>query len=118
VEERRARTLLLSDARGGDRFLRVTWHPVSSTLVFSHWTGTVCTASTPVKLPEASKIVDIVVSSLRDVAEAAASPVAPGGPRSVDRLVDRLLKRARPPLAAVLRLPQRLTARQPGERSG
>ncbi|HUC15557.1 MAG TPA: hypothetical protein VMS00_13990, partial [Acidimicrobiales bacterium] len=96
------------------RFLRVTWHPVSSTLVFSHWTGTVCTASTPVKLPEASKIVDMVVSSLRDVAQVAASPVAPGTPR----LLDRLLKRARPPLAAVLRLPQRLATRQPGERSG
>ncbi len=114
MEEKRTRTLTLSDARGGDRFLRVTWHPVSSTLVFSHWTGSVCTASTPVKLPEASKIVDIVVSSLRDVAEAAPAPVAPSG----TRLVDRLLKRARAPLAAVLRLPQRLAARQPGERSG
>lgn len=110
----RARTLILSDARGGDRFLRVTWHPASSTLVFSHWTGTVCTASTPVKLPEASKIVDIVVSALRDVAEGASAPVARGGPR----LMDRLLKRARPTLAAVLRLPQRLTERGPGERSG
>ncbi len=73
-----------------------------------------CTASTPVKLPEASKIVDIVVSSLRDVAEA----VSAAAPTTRPRLVDRLLKRARPPLAAVLRLPQRLAARQPGERSG
>jgi hypothetical protein len=115
VEEKRTRSLMLSDARGGDRFLRVTWHPASSTIVFSHWTGTVCTASTPVKLPEASKIVDIVVSSLRDVAEAAAlAPAAPAG----TRLLDRLLRRARPSLAAVLRLPQRLAAREPGERSG
>jgi hypothetical protein len=82
--------------------------------VFSHWTGTVCTASTPVKLPEASKIVDLVVSSLRDVAETVSAPVAPSGPR----LLDRLLKRARPHLGAVLRLPQRLAAREPGERSG
>jgi hypothetical protein len=108
---------MLSDARGGDRFLRVTWHPASSTLVFSHWTGTVCTASTPVKLPEASKIVDIVVGSLRDVAEAASAPVAPVAPGS-PRLMDRLLRRARPTLAAVLRLPQRFTQREPGERSG
>ncbi len=114
MEEKRGRSLTLTDARGGDRFLRVTWHPGSSTLVFSHWTGTVCTASTPVKLPEASKIVDLVVSSLRDVAEAVPTPVAPSGPR----LLDRLLKRARPPLAAVFRLPQRLAARQPEERSG
>ena len=114
MEEKRARSVMLSDARGGDRFLRVTWHPVSSTLVFSHWTGAVCTASTPVKLPEASKIVDIVVSSLRDVAEAASAPA----PTSRPRLVDRLLKRARPHLAAVLRLPQRLAPRQPEERSG
>jgi len=114
VEEKRARSLVLTDAHGGDRFLRVTWHPASSTIVFSHWTGTVCTASTPVKLPEASKIVDLVVSSLRDVAEAVPAPVAPSAPR----LLDRLLKRARPPLAAVLRLPQRLADREPGERSG
>ena len=114
MEEKRGRSLTLTDACGGDRFLRVTWHPGSSTLVFSHWTGTVCTASTPVKLPEASKIVDLVVSSLRDVAEAVPTPVAPSGPR----LLDRLLKRARPPLAAVFRLPQRLAARQPEERSG
>jgi hypothetical protein len=113
VEEKRSRSLMLSDARGGDRFLRVTWHPVSSTLVFSHWTGPVCTASTPVKLPEASKIVDLVVSSLREVAEAVSAPAPAGRPR----LLDRLLKRARPPLAAVLRLPPRLAARQPGERS-
>jgi hypothetical protein len=114
VEQERARTLTLSDARGGDRFLRVTWHPASSTIVFSHWTGTVCTASTPVKLPEASKIVDLVVGSLRDVAEAVPAPLAPSAPR----LLDRFLKRARPPLAAVLRLPQRLADREPRERSG
>jgi hypothetical protein len=117
VEETRARTLLLNDARGNDRFLRVTWHPASSVLVFSHWTGTVCTASTPVKLPEASKIVDIVVRALRDAAErTVAEPlsVASGGPG----LVDRLLKGVRPSMAAVVRLSERLTSRQPGERSG
>ena len=114
MEEKRGRSLMLTDARGGDRLLRVTWHPASSTIVFSHWTGTVCTASPPVKLPEASKIVDLVVSSLRDVVEAVPAPVAQTAPR----LLDRLLKRAGPSLAAVLRLPQRVTTREPGERSG
>jgi hypothetical protein len=52
------------------------------------------------------------------VAEAAAAAASPPAAPGSSRLMDRLLKRARPPLAAVMRLPQRLSARQPGERSG
>jgi hypothetical protein len=52
VDEVRTRTLTLPDGRGGDRFLRVTWHPTTATVVFSHWTGSLCTASTPMSLAE------------------------------------------------------------------
>jgi hypothetical protein len=65
VEEVRARTLVLADSRGGDRFLRVTWHPATSTVVFSHWTGSICTASTPVSLAEASRVIELLVGALR-----------------------------------------------------
>jgi hypothetical protein len=66
VEEIRTRTLILPDIRGEDRVLRITWHPASSTVVFSHWTGSVCTASTPVSLSEASRLIDLLVGALRD----------------------------------------------------
>jgi hypothetical protein len=68
VEEGCTRTVLLGDARDTERHLRVTWHPDSSTVVFSHWNGPVCAASTPVELDEASRLVDLLVGALRDAA--------------------------------------------------
>ncbi len=62
MEEGRARTVLLSDARDPDRYLRVTWHPDSGTVVFSHWHGAVCAASTPVSLSEASRLADVLAA--------------------------------------------------------
>ena len=71
VEEGRTRTVLLGDARDDQRYLRVTWHPDSSTVVFSHWNGPVCAASTPVQLTDASRLVELLVGALRDAATAA-----------------------------------------------
>ena len=65
VEEGRTRTVLLGDARDDQRYLRVTWHPDSSTVVFSHWNGPVCAASTPVELTDASRLVELLVGALR-----------------------------------------------------
>ena len=62
---------MLADGRGGDRFLRITWHPSTSTVVFSHWTGSICTASTPVSLPEASRVIELLVGALRGLANEA-----------------------------------------------
>jgi hypothetical protein len=69
VEVLRTRTVVLPDSRGGEQFLRVTWHPASSTIVFSHWNGTLCTASTPLRLTDATRLIDLLVGALRDVAE-------------------------------------------------
>jgi hypothetical protein len=69
VEASKTRTVVLGDVRGGDRFLRVTWHPGFSTIVFSHWSGSVCTASTPVRLAEASRVIELLVGALPDLAE-------------------------------------------------
>ena len=105
VEEARTRSLVLSDARGFDRCLRVTWHPASSTVVFSHWSGSVCTASTPVRLPEASKLIDLLVDALRQVAELAHTSrpdQRQGHP------LDRMRHWLRPGLGAVRRLPRQL----------
>ena len=74
VEEIRTRTLALPDIRGEDRFLRISWHPSSSTVVFSHWVGSVCIASTPVSLPDASRVIDLLVGALRGVVSAPRRP--------------------------------------------
>lgn len=65
MEEREGRTIVLGDARGDGHRLRVTWHPGTSVFVFSHWAGPVCTASTRVRLDEATEVVGLVVEALR-----------------------------------------------------
>lgn len=64
MEEGSARTVLLGDGRGEDRYLRVTWHPDSETFVFSHWNGPVCAASTPVRLSDASRLLELLSAAL------------------------------------------------------
>jgi hypothetical protein len=41
VAEMLPNCVILADVRGGDQYLRTTWHPDSSTIVFSHWNGDV-----------------------------------------------------------------------------
>lgn len=83
MEEGRTRTVLLGDARDTERYLRVTWHPDSSTVVFSHWNGPVCAASTPVELADASRLVELLVGALRDAA----------APRADDTTITKLPRR-------------------------
>ena len=61
--------VFLPDARGGDLYLRATWHPQSATVVFSHWDGEVCVASTPVALSDSTKVIDLLVRALSEVAD-------------------------------------------------
>jgi hypothetical protein len=89
VEEGRTRTVLLGGARDDERYLRVTWHPDSETVVFSHWHGPVCAASTPVELHEASLLVDLLVEALRDAA----------GGRDDDTTIMRMPRRSAGPSA-------------------
>lgn len=106
MEEPKVRTLVLPDSRGGDRILRVTWHPATSTVVFSHWTGSVCTASTPVSLVEASKVIELLAGALRGLAHEALTAQTSVRP---DRgAVPGLLRRLRRGPAAVSELPRRL----------
>lgn len=65
--------VVVADKRGASRYLRVTWHPRSATVVFSHWEGTVCTASTPVHLAGAAQVAGVLVRAL---ASAVAVPPA------------------------------------------
>ena len=57
--------MLLGDTRDPDRYLQVTWHPDTATVVFSHWNGAVCAASTPVDAADIPELVDLLVAALR-----------------------------------------------------
>ncbi len=90
---------MLPDSRGAERHLRVTWHPATETVVFSHWTGPVCTASTPVHLADASRVIELLVGALRTSAGDSTAD------RQSDRIgtgaLQRLLDRFRPDPASI-----------------
>jgi hypothetical protein len=102
----------LPDVRGGDQYLRATWHPESATIVFSHWNGEVCTASTPVALSDCTQLIDLQVRSLSQMASRQVSPAAPEIPPG---LVERLRARLRPKLGDVI---DATASFLPGGRSG
>ena len=91
--------MFLTDVRGNNAYLRTTWHPDSATIVFSHWDGEVCVASTPVALTDCTKLIDLMVRSLSAVAERRLPEAEPSRPRT---LVGRIRDRLRPRLAEVI----------------
>jgi hypothetical protein len=99
VAETPPNRVFLTDVRGNDLYLRATWHPESSTIVFSHWNGEVCVASTPVALTDCADLIGLMVRSLAAVAERRLPVIEPPRPPSV---VDRLKGRLRPRLAEVI----------------
>ncbi len=117
VEESRTRTVVIGDVRGNERYLRVTWHPGTGTLVFSHWNGAVCSASTPVHLGDATKVIDLVVRALRETVER--QPSVPDRAPGRDWL-EKFRRVARPSVARVLALgrPGASPAGEPTERVG
>lgn len=54
------------DARGGDRSLRVTWHPESAVVVFSLWRGRTCVGSFRLPVEDAPALVEILRSSISE----------------------------------------------------
>jgi hypothetical protein len=91
--------VFLTDVRGNDLYLRATWHPDSNTIVFSHWNGQICTASTPVALTDCPKLIDLMVRSLSAVADRSLPLAKQPAPQSV---IERLKDRLRPKLAEVI----------------
>ena len=109
MEEGFSRRLFLPDVRGEERYLRVTWHRDSSTIVFSHWRGDVCVASTPISLNDASRLIGLVVGALKEAAypTKTESQRQPTEPTIARGLLGFLRRRLRPQLAQVVRLPDR-----------
>lgn len=99
VAETPPNRVFLSDVRGNDLYLRATWHPESSTIVFSHWNGEVCVASTPVALTDCTELIGLMVRSLSAVAERRLPVIE--APRQ-RRVFERLKGRLRPKLADVI----------------
>lgn len=61
------------DARGGDRALRVSWHPEHGIVVLSVWRGSTCAATMQVETAEVPHLVDVLVRGL--AASSAPEPV-------------------------------------------
>jgi hypothetical protein len=106
VEEGKTRTVAIGDARGNERWLRVTWHPDTQTVVFSHWNGEVCSASTRVHLCDATKVIDLVLRALRDAVD---RPTNASNPAQIPRRdwLEKLRRAARPQMAKVMALRHR-----------
>jgi hypothetical protein len=100
VAEAPPNRVFLADVRGGDQYLRATWHAESATIVFSHWNGEVCMASTPVALTDCTELIELQVRALSRVASQRAAPTAP--PTHSPRTIDRLRTLLRPRMAEVI----------------
>jgi len=61
------------DARGGERALRVSWHPEHGLVVLSIWRGNTCVGTVQVDSAEVPHLVDVLVRGL-------APSSAPGHP--------------------------------------
>jgi hypothetical protein len=52
------------DARGGDRALRVSWHPEADTVVLSLWRDNVCIGSFRLSLDEVPALIELLREGL------------------------------------------------------
>lgn len=74
---------LFTDTRGGgDRTMRVSWHPERDAVVLSLWAGTVCRGSFRMAVDDLPRL----LSLLAEITTVAAPPAcsAPGGPPAPD----------------------------------
>lgn len=62
------RRVLLEDARGADRHLRVTWHPEAGQFNVSTWHGDVCAGAVRVGPDEAARLIALLGDGLADAA--------------------------------------------------
>lgn len=108
MEEGVTRRLFLPDARGSHRYLRVTWHKETSTIVLSHWQDEVCVASTPVPLEDATKLIGLIVGALKEAATSPRAVRGSGLSTQPEGVLRRLRERFRPQLAQVIALHDRL----------
>jgi hypothetical protein len=88
AEREPGRRVFVEDFRDNGAYLRATWHPDRAVVVLSHWQGDICRASTAIPVAEGSKLIELLVTALRDAAVSgtAPSPVQGRQPSLRDRL--------------------------------
>lgn len=98
--------LSISDARGGDATLRVTWHAPQRKVVLSHWHGPVCTASSAIEVEKVPQLVSSLVAALGQAAVSQTPEAQMSDPTTrLSRLLEHgrsLLHRVRRDLALVV----------------
>jgi hypothetical protein len=52
------------DARGGDRALRVSWHPDAGVVILSLWHGNVCSGSFRLSVDEVPDLIEMLRDGL------------------------------------------------------
>jgi hypothetical protein len=62
------RRTLLPDARGVERFLRVSWHPDARQFVISTWVGEECVGTVRLVADAAAELVTVLSQGLADSA--------------------------------------------------
>jgi hypothetical protein len=107
VIELAVRRAFFPDSRGDDQFLRVTWHPCTTSIVVSHWAGSICVASTVIPLDSAPDLIGLLVGALSDAATSArtdGAPTPPDEPTLRSMVARRIRQRLRPTLAPIIKL--------------
>ena len=60
------RRILLEDARGADRHLRVTWHPEPGQFNVSTWHGDVCSGAVRIDADHAAALIALLGHGMAD----------------------------------------------------
>ena len=74
--------LVMSDARGSQGTLRVTWHAAPRKIVISQWRKEVCVASTQLEVGEAPRLIAVLAEALGQAATASSPGSGASGARS------------------------------------
>lgn len=74
------RRILLEDARGADRHLRVTWHPEAGQFNVSTWHGDVCAGAVRVRAEDAPRLIALLAEGMGDALVVGDEPTGPTGP--------------------------------------
>ncbi len=62
------------DARGGDRALRVSWHPEADLVVLSLWSGGTCTGTFRLPVEEVPDLVEVLRGGLAQAYQSMREP--------------------------------------------
>lgn len=89
------RRILVEDARGADRHLRVTWHPEAGQFNVSTWHGDVCAGAVRVEAAEAARLIALLADGMADAVSAPGPEPEPGLPQRWRIWLDRGRRRLR-----------------------